>query len=360
MKGAFEQRRAQLSNELTPFDGVLPAEVAALRDGFFPDRRQLSPSALETYAACPHRFFLSNYLGLRKIEEPESVVTISPLDKGTLIHRILERFLGADPPAGEEKVRGAGEPARLAAIAAEEFAACEERGLTGYGLTWTYVTEEILEDLQRWLEEERDDELAAAMPEGDCETRFGHPWRRGEDEGRLSTDEQLEIAIDGETTPLQLGGRIDRLSWNRDRTAFRVIDYKTGGTWGAPKDGALTGGRALQLPIYLLAGARILDVDLVAGTRGSAAYHYPTRKGGFHRSSFDSDDLDERRADLDEILATIVGGIRRGVFQMNPVKERDCSFCDFNLICPTARHQQIERKAGDGAAKPFQRMRGIG
>lgn len=358
MNGAFEQRRAQLSNKLTAFDGVLPVNVAAMRGDFFPDDRQLSPSALETYASCPQRFFLGNFLRLSKIKEPESVITISPLDKGTLIHRILERFLGEDPPAGE-KVFGEGEPARLAGIAAEEFAACEDKGLTGYGLTWTYVKEEILEDLQRWLGEERDDELSAAMPEGDYETRFGHPWRRGEDEGRLSSDEQLEIPIDGDGVPLHLGGRIDRLSWNPDRTTFRVIDYKTGGTYKDPGDGRLKGGQALQLPIYLLAGARILGIDLTAGGRGSAEYHYPTRKGGFHRSSFSTEDLNDREAELDQILAAIVGGIRSGIFQMNPKSDRDCGFCDFDLICPTARHQQIERKAGDKAAKPFQRMREI-
>ena len=37
-------------------------------------------------------------------------------------------------------------------------------------------------------------------------------------------------------------------------TGFRVVDYKTGrGAQG--KDGQLAGGEALQLPLYLLAGA---------------------------------------------------------------------------------------------------------
>lgn len=357
MEAAFAQRRAQGSKKLTPFDGVLSADAAELRAHFFPDDRQLSPSALETYAACPQRFFLGSFLRLKRIEEPESVITISPLDKGTLIHRILERFLGESPPEGQPKVTGGGEPARLRSIAREEFERCEALGLTGYELTWTYVKEEILEDLARWLEEERGDELSAAMREDDCETRFGHSWRPGEPEGRLSTDEQLEIAVDGHAASLHLGGRIDRLSWNEDRTAFRVIDYKTGGTYNAPKDGSLMGGRALQLPIYLLAGARILGIDLAGGARGSAEYHYPTRKGEFHRSSFTTDDLNERSIDLDEVFATIVGGIRGGAFQLHPAKEGDCEFCDFNLLCPTARHQQIERKAADKAAKPFQQMR---
>lgn len=354
---AFAKRSAQLSKRLTPFDGVLPAKAAELREHFFADDKQLSPSALETYAACPQRFFLGNFMGLRKIEEPESVITISPLDRGTLIHRILERFLSENPRKGERKVVGAGERDRLSAIASEEFERCEAAGLTGYELTWRYAREEIIEDLLRWLELERDDEVSAEMAEGDYETRFGHPWRKGEDEGKLSTDDQLELSIDGLEAPLRLGGRIDRLSWNPDRTRFRVIDYKTGSKWGLPKDGSLDAGRALQLPIYLLAGAHILGIELAAGGYGAAEYHYPTRRGEFSRSSFSTDDLAERGSEFDTVLATIVGGVRNGIFQMDPNGNRDCSYCDFNLLCPTAREQQIERKAADKAAKPFRRMR---
>ena len=85
LEGAFAQRRDQLSNRLTPYDGVLPADLTDLREHYFQDERQLSPSALETYGACPQRFLLGNVLRLSKIEEPESVITISPLTKGTLI-----------------------------------------------------------------------------------------------------------------------------------------------------------------------------------------------------------------------------------------------------------------------------------
>ncbi|HUT79383.1 MAG TPA: PD-(D/E)XK nuclease family protein, partial [Polyangia bacterium] len=103
MKNAFEQRRARLSDHHTPYDGVLPPGVAQLRERFFSDDRQLSASAVGTYAACPQKFFLGNFLGLRKIEEPESIINISALDRGTLIHRILERFLKEEPAKGEER-----------------------------------------------------------------------------------------------------------------------------------------------------------------------------------------------------------------------------------------------------------------
>ena len=358
LEGAFAQRRDQLSNRLTPYDGVLPADLTDLREHYFQDERQLSPSALETYAACPQRFLLGNVLRLSKIEEPESVITISPLTKGTLIHRILERFLSEEPAKGAARVEGHSEPGRLQSIALEEFDDCEARGLTGYELTWAYVKEEILEDLERWLELERADELSRSMPNGDYETRFGRTWRKGEAEGELSIDEQLEIEIDGLDNPLRIGGRIDRLAWNEDRTSYRVIDYKTGGSSQAPKDGSLKGGEALQLPLYLLAGARILGID-IASARGSAEYHYLTRKGGFTRRTFSTDDLEERRDDFTQVLSTIVGGIRGGEFQMAAKDDWACQWCDFNGICPTARFQQIERKAGDKVAKRFQGMRDL-
>jgi hypothetical protein len=196
------------------------------------------------------------------------------------------------------------------------------------------------------------------MPNGDFETRFGRAWRKGEAEGELSIDEQLEIEIDGLDSPLRIGGRIDRLAWNEDRTSYRVIDYKTGGTSQAPKDGSLKGGQALQLPLYLLAGARILGIDITSAL-GSAEYHYPTRKGNFISRTFSTDDLDERGEDFAQVLSTIGGGIRSGEFQMGAKDDWVCKWCDFDGICPTARFQQIERKAGDKVAKRFQGMRDL-
>ena len=106
----------------------------------------------------------------------------------------------------------------------------------------------------------------------------------------------------------------------------------------------------------MLAAARALDIP---AEHGSAEYHYPTRKGGFERRYFSAEDMRNRRADLDAVLARIATGISEGQFQMNPPEPRDCNWCDFNRICPSARHRQIERKANDPVARSFAAMREV-
>ena len=78
----------------------------------------------------------------KKREEPEELIQISALDRGTLIHLILERFLSEPPADGEKKLYGASEQARLLAIADAEFVAAEARGETGYPLLWSYDRDE--------------------------------------------------------------------------------------------------------------------------------------------------------------------------------------------------------------------------
>ena len=56
-----------------------------------------------------------------------------------------------------------------------------------------------------------------------------------------------------------------------------MIDYKTGKVRDE-KPAQLQGGRMLQLPLYVLAGAELLGLDPGAG---EAAYVYPTRRGEF-------------------------------------------------------------------------------
>lgn len=306
--------------------------------------RPFSPSGLESYAECPHRFFLASILRAKPISEPETAVRIGALHRGWVFHKILERFLGEDPAKGEPLLHGAGELARLLVVADEELAAAEERGETGYPLSWNYDRSEIREDLRSWLEAEREDPSFAAMPNGAFEVRFG-PDYHGQPDGDLSRDEPLEITANG--VKLGVSGRIDRLNWDEGSTRYRVIDYKTGKVYDDHADGDLRGGRALQLPLYLLVGSELTGI---APERGQAEYHFATRKGAFERRSFTGDDLRARRDDLDALLAGIAGGVRTGVFHMAPATDKSCDWCDFDGLCPANRGAEIDRKSGDPLA----------
>ena len=56
--------------------------------------RPRSPTGLEKYAGCPFRSFLGDVLRVGAIDDPTDAELISPLDEGSLVHEILESFIG--------------------------------------------------------------------------------------------------------------------------------------------------------------------------------------------------------------------------------------------------------------------------
>ena len=262
------------ADRYSAWDGALGPDALDAIATLLPPDAPLGPTSLEGYATCPQRFMLERLLRVRAVEEPEQVVRIDALSKGSVIHRIFERFYeewhGTGPaPLAREAER------RMRQIAGEECDAARDRGETGYPAMWEADRVELIEDCVRWLHEEREDELTRVLPMVAVEARFGQRMA-GEKQGSLSQTEPIEIELP--SGALRLHGRIDRVNWDEARSRFRVVDYKTGGRH-AERSGELQGGRMLQLPLYVLAASKLLGIDPAAG---AAAYVYPTRKGEFH------------------------------------------------------------------------------
>jgi hypothetical protein len=242
-------------------------------------------------------------------------------------------------------------------IAEQECDAAEQRGETGYPAMWAADRIEVIEDCLSWLEVERDDPQIRDLPHGACEARFGrrHP---GEQVGDLSRDDPIEIRLATGAT-LRLSGRIDWITWNdaKPPSRFRVIDYKTGRVRDE-RSGQLQGGRMLQLPLYVLAGAQLLDTRPEAG---EAAYVYATRRGDFSTVEWTGDDLAKRHDEVLSLLAGILDGVARGDFMVAPYKpDSACGYCDFNPICPRQREAFVSRKAGDDRLSLFsQQVRSV-
>ena len=335
---ALEAVAARFADRYSVWDGALGEDAEAAIAALMPTDAPLSATALEGYARCPQRFMLEALLRVRAVEEPEQVVRIDALSRGSVIHRIFERFYdewsGKGPaplaPNAEERMRR---------IAGEECDAARDRGETGYPAMWEADRVELIEDCVRWMQLEQRDELTRELPLVAVEARFGQRWA-GEKQGSLSQTEPIEIELVSGT--LRLHGRIDRVNWDRKRTTFRVVDYKTGRRY-AEKPGELQGGRMLQLPLYALAAAKLLGID---PTAGAAAYVYPTRKGEFQVVDWTPEDLAARYADVLALLDAIVTSARRGDFIIAP-SEGACDYCPFNGICPGARGGYAERKPTD-------------
>ncbi len=346
---AIEARSARWSAALTPFDGcmVSPDAVAAARDRSpFARGDAVSPSRLETYAECPYRYFLRYGLRIEPVEEPEAIERLDNLERGSLIHAIFERFMREvcpdDPPSAEARERHI---RRLLEIAREEGHKREQLGVTGKPLIWRIDQRQILEDLVRWYDYETSDR-ARLVPHG-FEVAFG-PVQQGAEgiDDPLSSAEPLVIMVEGREIRLQ--GRIDRIDHDTARTRFRVIDYKTG---QARNDGGLNHGRALQLPVYLHAAAKLLDIDTV---RGEAQYFYATSRGEFKRTRLSGAELAVRDSDFRRVLGTIAQGVDGGFFAPHPGAGRiNCRYCDYKDICDARIDRVMQKKRDDPRAAAY-------
>jgi ATP-dependent helicase/nuclease subunit B len=338
---ARQASRARGSGDYSEWDGALGPDAREAIAKLVPAARAYSPSAIQDYAACPQLFLLSDVLRIRALEEPERTFRIDALRRGSLFHRIFERFDGEWSGTGPAALAPDAQ-ARMRALAEEECDLAQARGETGYPAMWAADRLEVIDDCLRWLEVERADPQTATLPLSACEARFGrrHP---GEQQGTLSSEDPIKIELGGRE--LLLSGRIDRISWDRAKTRFRVIDYKTGKVRDE-KEAQLQGGRMLQLPLYVLAGAQLLGLDPDVG---EAAYVYPTRRGEFRTINWGPEQLAERHGDVLALLGAILDGIARGDFMVAPWDEKKaCAYCDFNAVCPPARAAYVKRKATDG------------
>jgi RecB family exonuclease len=335
---ALQAVSARFADRYSVWDGALGPDALAAISALMPGEQPLSPTSLDGYAICPQRFMLERLLRVRAVAEPEQVVRIDALSRGSVIHRIFERFYDEWEGDGPAPLAPCAER-RMRKIAGEECDAARDRGETGYPAMWEADRIELTEDCVRWLHHEQEDQLTRMLPDVAVEARFGER-RLGEKRGSLSQTQPIEIELP--SGGLALHGRIDRVNWDPERSRFRLIDYKTGRKY-AEKSGELQGGRMLQLPLYVLAAAKLLGIDPGAG---AAAYVYPTRKGEFQVVDWTPEDISERHADVIALLDAIVTSARRGDFIIAP-SEGACDWCTFKEICPGSRGGYADRKALD-------------
>ena len=292
----------------------------------------ISPSALETLATCPYRYFLGRALGISAPADNEDSA-LSNMERGLLVHKILERFVQTGGETEEE----------LLALAEEEFENAEARGATGYHLLWEIEKDEIREGLRQFLAAEG--KWLGGSPEiTAAEVNFGG-------------DVSIDIEDLGE---IHFRGKIDRVDALEDEV--RVRDFKTGKPDsyrekrnGGAADRSVANGRALQLPVYLEAAQAMYP-----GKSVSASYCFPLDDRHTHDvGTYTKEDRERFR----ESLGFIVGMVRQGVFPATPEQSADderggnCNYCDFKRLCPARRRQIWERKGRlDPTVAPFNQL----
>jgi RecB family exonuclease len=332
--GPEPARALYLAELAAPFRRGIAAELARWRsethtawDGFVPEAGRnlvaepVSPTRLEEFARCPFAYFLHRVLHVDPLDDPELAVRLSPLDRGSLIHRVLhhvyaERFAGGVTPGVQQLA------AALADAARREFLRLD---IQPPALTWALEQAEIISDLA----------LFARMDLAECDATGAQP---AEFELEFCTEPDADPAVHVGDQPVRFHGRIDRVDHLGSDVA-RVIDYKTGRR--SAKAERFDGGHSLQLPVYLLgAGGCVGERDVE-----QAAYAYPTRRGEFGRVPFSAGTLRERWDEFVQIVVTIIESIGAGRFA--PMPGDVCRSCDFSDACGSNRVLLAERKAED-------------
>ncbi len=344
LERGLELREGRRGRRFSRFDGRLDDVVVATPAG---DGSVQSATGLEAFATCPRRYLFGQVLGIDDAERPEAILRMRASERGTLVHRILERFV-ADELArpAEERVRpdrpwGPEAYDRLGRLADDAFADAELRGLTGRPALWQIDRSAILAELRHFLrEDDRYRAATGAVPEA-VEQRFG--WDRAA---------PVSISL-GDGRSVRFRGSVDRI----DRLpggGLSVLDYKTGGRYGvgALADDPVVRGTRLQLVLYGMAAARQyraagpVDVGYwFVSDRGSV-------RGRFPRDGFRLTAAAEGR--FRAVLRTLVDAIEAGRFPANPGqpdgpggRAANCRVCPFDRICPGDRSRSWDRKRDD-------------
>ncbi|MBN1173557.1 MAG: PD-(D/E)XK nuclease family protein [Micromonosporaceae bacterium] len=316
----------------------LPAALAEHLD------RVWSATAVQTWASCPQRFMFTHVLRVQPPEDPVDEDHISALDRGSLVHRVLEAFFGSVIPG----VKPPGQPwtsddlARIRGLLDEHARALAAAGRAGRPLLWQVRLGRLRRQLARVLAVDSDLRARQRSWPIAVEDWFG---RHGQP--------PVEILL-GQAGTVSFAGCVDRVDVSEDGRLI-VVDYKTGKGYGyeaiptesdpdhGPDGGAdlVDRGRKIQLVLYALAArARHGTPDTPV-----AAWYWFVEQDAPRRGAWITP-ADEQR--LREVLEVSILGMRAGLFPARPgdlgwAGWENCLRCPYDRCCPSARDQRWEQ-----------------
>ncbi|WP_096198894.1 PD-(D/E)XK nuclease family protein [Bacillus sp. FJAT-45350] len=232
-------------------------------------KTRLAITMLESYARCPFRFAMERVM---EIKEPtEEATRVSPLDTGSMIHSLIERFykkmgliqrpFGTFTKEEEEQAEGV-----LLELFNEEWEKIEQSNHELTRLQLLIEKEQWHRKLKKWWAAEK--------------KQFWHNKSLGEMLLlRLEEPITLTLSIDDETN-ITLTGKVDRV--DKDEAGFVIYDYKSGDDM-LNFDKHVRPGMKLQLPLYLLAiQEKLTEEDSVVTAHGASyiSLKAPAKRAG--------------------------------------------------------------------------------
>jgi ATP-dependent helicase/nuclease subunit B len=316
-------------------DGLIRVapETQAMLAGQRLSQRPYSLSALQRFAVCPYQFLLSTIYRLEPWNEPEPVVRLDPLTRGSLYHKVQAEFLramksGGDLPITRETLPQAAKTLalvldRVAAEYAETMAPAIDR-------VWRDEIDELRRDLGIWVHK-----LADAAPWAPTYFEFSFGLN---DEGRDPESLKEPIVLE---QGFILRGSVDLIERHTDLDVLRVTDHKTGKNRSSV-DLIVGGGSVLQPVLYSVAVERGLKKKVTAGR-----LFYSTTAGGFAEREIPINDYTRTQGLM--VLTLVDKAIEAGFLPAAPA-ERACAWCDFRPVCGPREEERLRRKNEDRLA----------
>ena len=356
---------ARRSAAFTPWDGLVPAAGPEL-DPTSPLGRVASAHSLETLGACPRRFLFRYGLDVTPLDtlEPEQDRWLDPMEQGSVLHEVLERFMRRFLHPG---------PGRPAANTPRPTFAAHEGEILA-------ILDHVL--AAKRIEKPSNDEAAVAAGRRELADAV-RTFLRAEEEYCSQTGSlpvALEAAIgfvpEGEGTPfdreepvslplaggkaLRLRGYVDRIDIDgRDdgEQGYVVIDYKKGRSNRFKQGGddplaVFHEGRRLQHGLYVMMVGHVARAAVAAGSEVTQfAYVFPGAETHGERVEWTPREL----AGIDTLVTKLCGIAAAGAF-LPTTDPEDCRFCDFRDVCgapaTTARGAGRKLEQDDGRYGP--------
>lgn len=339
---AVEVFTARNQSAWSRFDGNLSAVAAELPDPAAANR-VVSPTSLEAWTYCPFGYFVERILYVTAVEQPEALVTITPAERGTLIHTVLDRFfreLTADAAVpGPSRRWTPAQRKRLAELCDEEFEAAARKGVTGHPTMWQREQAVIQRQLQDFLS--KDDAVRAQ----DIRTQVFSELTFG-----MEGAPPVAVALADGVRKVRFRGSADRI--DERPGSYVIVDYKSGSATkfnGISQQNPDKGGQRLQLPVYAYA------MRQQAGNPGAsvhAEYWFVSKDAG-KRIGFElTPEVEQRFA---HVLTTIVDNVAAGVYPKSPHPDDSwaswvaCPSCDPDGLGTSESVRRWEAVIGDPA-----------
>ena len=318
------------------------ARIALAR--FSLKERTYSPTALQTFSACPYKFLLFAVHRLAPRPEPGVIEEMGGEERGTLVHEALYEVLdglrreGMLPLTGPSLDYARSRLDRVLDRLAERY---RDELAPAIPRVWEDGIAAIRADLREWLRRAATEgERGESVPRH-FELSFGLRGPRARDAASRESAVMLDCG-------LTLRGSVDLVESGADG-AFWATDYKTGRARAAPGVTIVDGGRLLQPVLYALALEKMLPEAEVSGGR----LYYCTSAGGFEDVRIPLNDEARRAAG---VVAEVIGkALEEGFLPAAPDKGA-CAYCDYRAVCGPYEEMRVGRKNPDRLA-PLRALR---